>query len=315
MKDYFKKNIFPIFIGIFLSFTFIFLEVFPNPLTKKILRRIDNIIYDLHLQTSLVEGQKSSHIAIIDIDEKSLKEIGRWPWPREVISRLAEKVSDLGVTVLAFDVVFAEAENNPVDKIIDYAKKDLASGHFLRKVSFRKELEHLRSELDGDQILADTISKYSHISLGFILNKDKKVQVGALPPSMLKGDSGEVISANGYISNIDILTKSSRSNGFVTVFRDTDGILRRAPLLLEYEKNIYPSLALEVVRKHLLIDKVGVEWGQVGNAKVVNSISLDQGQIPTDRYGHVLIPFIARPGYFERISASDLLMDRVDKRK
>ena len=56
-------------------------------------------------------------VTIIDLDEKSLGEIGQWPWPRNRIAEMVEKLGKLGVAVIGFDIIFAEPDRTSPDKI------------------------------------------------------------------------------------------------------------------------------------------------------------------------------------------------------
>ena len=53
-------------------------------------------------------------VSIVDIDEKSLKKLGQWPWPRTRIADLVANLTKLGAVVIAFDVIFSEPDRlNP----------------------------------------------------------------------------------------------------------------------------------------------------------------------------------------------------------
>src|SRR5512147_3281392 len=74
--------------------------------------QLDNIIYDTRLKLTM-PGGVDSRIVILDIDEKSLGEIGRWPWSRNVMAELINKLFDrYGVAIVGFDVVWAERDTS-----------------------------------------------------------------------------------------------------------------------------------------------------------------------------------------------------------
>jgi len=68
-------------------------------------------IKDLMLE-SRGEIRGDANIVIIDIDEKSLKALGQWPWSRDKMAKLLQNLSDLGVAIIGLDVVFAEADSS-----------------------------------------------------------------------------------------------------------------------------------------------------------------------------------------------------------
>ena len=77
-----------------------------------VLQRLDDIIYDARIRATMPQTI-DERIVIVDIDEKSLAEIGRWPWSR---NRLADLVDELferqKAAMLGFDLVFAEADDS-----------------------------------------------------------------------------------------------------------------------------------------------------------------------------------------------------------
>ena len=62
-------------------------------------------------------------VRIVDIDEAALAAFGQWPWPRTIVARLIDKLTEKGVAVIAFDVVFAEADRSSISHMI----RDLVS--------------------------------------------------------------------------------------------------------------------------------------------------------------------------------------------
>ena len=49
-------------------------------------------------------------VRVIDIDEASLKEFGQWPWPRDRMARLVDRLSEMGAAAIAFDILFSEPD-------------------------------------------------------------------------------------------------------------------------------------------------------------------------------------------------------------
>jgi len=83
------------------------------------LARLDTLIYDWRFQwltPRRPEGQ--APIVIVDIDEQSLQQQGRWPWSRETVAALVQALERRGVQLIGFDVVFSEPELNPADALL-----------------------------------------------------------------------------------------------------------------------------------------------------------------------------------------------------
>ena len=92
-----------------------------------IVSQLDHIVYDTRLKLTMPRGI-DDRIVILDIDEKSLEEVGRWPWPRDVMARLMTKLFDrYQVAVVAFDVVFAEPDySSGIKRLDELATRNLA---------------------------------------------------------------------------------------------------------------------------------------------------------------------------------------------
>ena len=75
----------------------------------------------------------SGQVAIAAIDEKSLKQYGRWPWSRGVLARLVGKLEALGARAIAFDVFFPEREAAADTRL---ARAIVASGHVVLSMVF-----------------------------------------------------------------------------------------------------------------------------------------------------------------------------------
>src|SRR5690242_17708492 len=86
------------------------------------LKRLENFTYDVRLNM-LMPNKVDDRIVIIDIDEKSLKQEGRWPWGRNKLADLVNKLfDDYHVKVLGFDVVFAEKDESSGLKSLEEIK-------------------------------------------------------------------------------------------------------------------------------------------------------------------------------------------------
>jgi CHASE2 domain-containing sensor protein len=79
-------------------------------------RKVENISYDAY-QSFFIEKSTFEDVVIIDIDEKSIGEIGQFPWRRDIFADLIQKLNQYGVSVITFDVFFSEEDKqNPKKK-------------------------------------------------------------------------------------------------------------------------------------------------------------------------------------------------------
>ena len=118
-----------------------------------VLQRLDDIIYDARLRATMPKTL-DDRIVIVDIDEKSLAEIGRWPWARNRLAELVEELQDRQKTaLLGFDVVFAEADESSGLKRL----KQLAQAELKDQPGFSEKLNQLQASLDYDAVFAKAI--------------------------------------------------------------------------------------------------------------------------------------------------------------
>ena len=237
---------------------------------------------------------QSDRIVIVDIDEKSLQALGQWPWERSIVSQLIETLSQSAVAVIGLDMVFAEADKTSPS----YIDHKLHLG--------------LKNPLDYDLHLAKALQSAPVIA-GYTFNmesNDTKGKVADIPAVIIERNrqKSAIRYAKGVISNIPILQESTYSSGFFNVFPDEDGIIRSVPLLIGYQENLYPSLALEMVRYLYHEDKVMVQYAEEG----VVSVSIGEREIPTDRDSQMAIRFRGPSHTFTYVSAIDVLMHDVD---
>ena len=118
-----------------------------------VLQRLDDIIYDARLRSTMPQTL-DERIVIVDIDEKSLAEVGRWPWGRNKVASLVEELLDRQkVALLGFDVVFAEADESSGLKRL----KQLAQNELRDQPGFAERLNQVQASLDYDAVFARSI--------------------------------------------------------------------------------------------------------------------------------------------------------------
>lgn len=307
----YKHNIMPLIISLILLLLASLLYLEKIPVTQAMLQRLNAISYDLRLRTTTHKTPSDfPPIFIIDIDEISLAQEGRWPWSRKKMARLIDKLYAAGTAVITLDIVFSEAEKNPVDlvqQVIAPTQPELSS-----------LLNTFRRQLDADQHLAATL-KNKNVILGYIFKQNSSFSKGQIKPTLLRSETPEnelsSLTMQGYNANLAMLSHSATQNGFFTVNPDDDGIVRKAALVLEYKQKLYTSLAVETVKLYLDAsnEETLVKSKPTGNIQTITEIIIGTtdgvgGQkIRTDANGRIFIPYLGRAKTFPYISASDVL--------
>jgi adenylate cyclase len=280
--------------------------------------QLDNIIYDARLRLTM-PGKGDERIVILDIDEKSLGEVGRWPWSRNLMARLMDKLFDqYGIAVVGFDVVWAERDTSSgIEVLNSLAQKELRD-----TPGFQAAYQAARPKLDFDGQFAAAI-KGRPVVLGYYFNSDARaVKANAIPePVLPKGTfAGRNIAFShwqGYTGNLPAYQQSAKAAGHFNPRVDDDGVSRRVPMILEFEGAYYEPLSLAMVRT--------LESLETGALPAVEPVLLDptanysgfemlrvgRYEIPVDDTASTLIPYFGRQGSFKYFSLADVLNDRI----
>lgn len=257
------------------------------------IQALDAFLYDQRLQLSMPRSL-DSRIVIVDVDESSLNELGRWPWSCRKLARLVkELVERQQVKVLGFDAVFGEPEHDP----------DNPDHHSPEDCPFVEQL------------------KNHPVILGYYFTSDKQGWKAGQLPEPLAGQSGwpDLLHWNGYGANTPAHTQAAAAVGFFNAVTDPDGLVRSTPVLATYENALYESFALAILRKGL--HSLGLRLipspipGHPPLAVELLGGSIDSLRIPLDPQGTVRIPYRGSGGptgqTFPYISAADVLEGRL----
>jgi adenylate cyclase len=286
----------------------------------EIIDRIENYLYDVRIQLTMPDTL-DDRIVIIDIDEASQVELGQWPWPRDTLGGLVNRLfDDYGIRVLGFDALFAEAEETSAERLLE----ELASSDNEEDAVIHERLAALQVSQNSNIGFSESLIARDVVT-GFVfkdsLASNEPESTGALPPPLiarkdLEGVSVPFVAAAGYAGNLSDLQENAAAGGFFdSPIIDSDGVFRRAPLIQQYRGDLYPSLALAVTR--LVMDSPPVGLRFAGNSKGrMSGIDLEYFRlgdmdIPVNERVAVFIPFRGRQGSFPYVSAKDVLSGAV----
>ena len=283
---------------------------------------IDNleaIIYDTRLRLTM-PGTIDSRIVILDIDEKSLIEParggeGRWPWPRDRMALLLDKLFDhYKIAVVGFDVVFAEADNSSGIRVLE----KLAAQELRGVPQFQAAFSRLRPHLDYDHIFAQSM-KGRPIVLGFTFVDGQQAK-GMLPPPAIttadfRGPPPPAVGFAGYAGNLPEFQRNAAAGGHFNPLPDNDGITRRVPMLAKYGDGYYEAFSLAMLRLITgspsvkpVVAEDGFSTGYVG----LEGVQVGKYVVPVDHQSAALVPYRGPSGSFAYHSLVDVLNDRVD---
>ena len=277
--------------GILLLFFLVLIKIQDSDFVRK----IENISYDAY-QSLFIEKNNFEEVVIIDIDEKSIGEIGQFPWRRDVFADLIQKLNQYGVSVITFDVFFSEEDKQNPKKILEEfnIKNDTVFD------SDQKFLESIKSSKVILPILGD-ISMY---------NKDNSSKPKTNIISKGGDPSNYIYSFKNKITSLEKFNNAAKGVGTISYLDSSDAILRSVPLFLKIGNDIWPALSLETLRvlhghKNILINS-----DQTG----INLIKTRKYQIEPDRNAIVYINYkqFDKENY---ISAVDVLNLKINENK
>jgi adenylate cyclase len=281
--------------------------------------KLEAMVYDARL-TAFMPRDTDDRIVIVDIDEKSLAEVGRWPWNRQHMSHLIQRLFDeQQIAVLGMDVVFAEADESSGLTHL----KALSKGALRDDSGLARQMPQLEQELDYDQRFALALQD-KPVVLGYYFTSDRGGRKsGALPAPVfdetsLQGRRFVSTEWSGYGSNIPKIAQGAPVAGFFNPVVDADGVVRSLPLLAKHEGAYYESLALAMFRTFMGQPQVlpGFAPGSESTGyPYLESVLLSQDgrsmAIPVDERVATLVPFRGnggpQGGSYTYISASDVL--------
>ena len=167
----------------------------------EIIDRIENYLYDVRVRMTM-PGTVDERVVIIDIDEASQVELGQWPWPRNTLASIVDRLfDDYRVRVLGLDVLFAEAEETSAERVLD----ELAAAAVTESTSVREKLERMRDALDSNYRFAESLIARDVVT-GFVfkdsLGQGEPETTGALPTPIIRGSDIEGVSVSRVASSI-----------------------------------------------------------------------------------------------------------------
>ncbi len=304
----------PTYLGLLGTLLVLTLFTSSNPVINGIIDRLDNVIYDQRFNIATgTQRTGEQKIVIIDYDEKSLAAEGQWPWSRFKLGDLVTELADLGVLVVGFDVFFPESERNLAIELRQRISNDPDMSGSVGSLLPELDKEDVRDILDADQYFGETMG-VTDVVLGFSFRQVEGGRSGTLPNPIFNMDPEmaarlDLGEQQGYVGNIDVLQNSARGAGFFDTRPDNDGIIRRSPLFMRFQNQLYPSLALEMARLYYFEDEFTLEPDRdaQGNIAGLRGIRMGQILIPTGDQGDVLVPYVGPSYSYTYISATDVL--------
>ena len=311
----------PIYLGIFSSCFVLWLQLNPPTVIANVIERLEFLIYDQRLRI-MPKHVKSpdNKIVIVDLDERSLQAEGQYPWNRIKVGQLTEKLRDNGVLVVGFDITFPEPDRNIRDLLQTIDLSQFDSG-------FNETLAEIEPQIDADQYFANAMRSGIDAVLSINFTTQTDATYNELPESIVNigaelAENVTVADMSGYTGNIEILQTAALGNGSMNQRPDSDGVVRRVPLMIRFGSELYPTLSLEMVRVYNFAESYELITQNYDGLEVVRGVGVGTGagrfDIPTDGSAQVTVPYIGPSSEiddssFPYISATDVLRDTLSE--
>ncbi|HTH28410.1 MAG TPA: adenylate/guanylate cyclase domain-containing protein [Sphingobium sp.] len=236
MARWTKEGIWPVVPGLVAVILVALLQLAHVPA----LDRIGLLLFDSY-QRAQPRPYEDAPVRVVDIDDETIRRLGQWPWPRTDIARLTERLADAGAAAIAFDIVFAEPDRTSPARIAERLRRDGGSD---------PAITALTGLPDHDAVLAAAFAKAPVVTGYFLLHGAKGPAVQLKAGVALAGSPPRdaITQYDRAIEPIAALGAAATGSGFVSMKGDSDGIVRRAPLLAMQHGELLPSLALDALR-------------------------------------------------------------------
>jgi len=265
----------------------------PRPLEEARLRTFDLF------QALRPREQTARPVVIVDLDEKSQKEIGQWPWPRTVLADLVSEIARMGAAAIGFDIVFPEPDRmSPA----------------VAEKSFRGLDAETRAKLDGlasnDDIFADAI-RHARVVVGQagaptpapVTQAENALQTGF---AVLGPDPRPfLVTFPGLLRNILPIEQAAAGRGLFSINPERDGIIRRVPVVMNAQGMLVPTLTMDMLRVVTNSGAILVRTDEAG----VRAAAVPGLEVPTDLNGQFWVHFNKHDPQ-RYVSATDLLHGR-----
>jgi adenylate cyclase len=245
------------------------------------IQQVDLRLKDVRFQIRGTE-RPDPRVVVVAIDNKSVKDIGRWPWSREITASLLHALKDYGARVVALDIVFSEPQAAQPDRALAEAVK--TSGNVTLGYFFRNEPQVV-SPLVLEQVAGAQI-------------KQVRLEEGVVSIPIPEFHHLDV--------NIATIGAGALDHGFFNVVPDDDGLFRKTPLLALFNDAIYPSLALKATSRYLERE-ARVEVAEFG----IRTLALGELRLPVSEGGNLSLNYYGPGGIFTTVSAADVIHKRV----
>ena len=188
---------------------------------QQLLTRVDHVLYDWRLLLTLPANSVDARVVVVALDEKSLAQVGRWPWSRDVVAKLTSSLFKEKAAVVGFDVLFTEPQENPAQIVYDSLRGDAAINSDVL-ATLQAQAPHFAS----DELFATSLGD-GDVVLGFVFHQDFSTATSDLSAGLSwhGADASRLVGLRDmtqFTASLPLLQKKAAANGFLTTIPDAD---------------------------------------------------------------------------------------------
>lgn len=225
-------------------------------------------------------------VAFVDIDDATLAKLGQWPWPRTLVAQMVERLGNAGAAAITFDIVFAEADRTSPGNILKLWPESAETAELAPK---------LAALPDHDAALAEIIAKYPVVTGFILINQGGERNPAQKAGFAYSGDNPAhfLPSFKGAVTSLEKLEKNAKGNGSFNFLAETDGVIRRVPVVFRAGETLYPSLFAEALRvaqgaaAYMIKSSGSSSEMNFGERTGMVNIKIGEFVVPTDAYGKI----------------------------
>ena len=282
-----KKTIYFILIFICLIFSYVNFKSFTSTFDNKLRE------YFFELRGEI---ETTKQVVIIDIDEKSINQIGQWPFPRDFMAQALINLTNAQIGMIGMDIIFSE--------------------HDRSSPSHMAEVLGVEGQFQNNDVVLGQIVANTPTILGYFFTQDLEHKNKTAPFIDAKiertqknnQNNSKLISSSGVVTNISEIQDYAYSSGFFNAYNSSHGKITKMPMVISYQDKIYPSLSLEMIRIALGSQKVEIHEDEFG----IKALKLDELYIPTDKNAFMSINFRGAKNSFKYYSFVDIVQGNFD---
>jgi adenylate cyclase len=255
------------------------------------LDRLNYLVFDAYQQLKPREATESA-VAVVDIDDESIRELGQWPWSRTVLASVIDRLAAEGASAIGLDIILSEP---------DRTSPALAVAQ-LENQGFQITYPGSADELDHDRILAASFAK-APVVAGLVLAETAS---SAPPPARagfaFAGDNPAAYlpAYEGSVRNLPVLDEAAPGLGVFSFPPALDGVVRQIPLISRYGENLYPALSIESLRvaqgaSSFVIKSTGASNEYDTGRPGMTALKVGEFEVPTGPDGRIWVYYSREP--------------------